>query len=98
MIIVVLQLTVTSETLDGETQLLTADDGDQRMNELLSFCEAWLPDDSDDEIDLFTPVSACIQSLLSLITFTLLPLLFGAYCCYQNPRTFKHLPSVPHPL
>ena len=66
--IIVLQLTVTSETLDGETQLLIADEGDQRMNDLLSLCEAWIPDDSDDEIDLFTPVSVC-SSMSSSSTF-----------------------------
>ncbi|XP_065062913.1 uncharacterized protein LOC135689576 isoform X1 [Rhopilema esculentum] len=50
------KLTVTSETLDGEAQLLTADDGDEGKSQLLSICQAWFPDeDEEDDADLFTP-------------------------------------------
>ena len=48
---------MTSETLDGETQSLSADSGNQGLEDLLSSCDAWMPDDSDDDVDLFTPVS-----------------------------------------
>ena len=64
--VVLFQLTVTSEALDGKTQLLTADDGDKGKEDMLSLCQAWIPeaddDDDDDDIHLFNAVRICIDN------------------------------------
>lgn len=53
------KLTVTGETLDGQAQLLSADDEDQGKADLLSMCQAWVPDEDDDgDMYLFTQVGS----------------------------------------
>ena len=52
-------MTVTGETLDGQAQVFSADDEDRGKADLLSMCQAWIPDEDDNEdTNLFTQVGS----------------------------------------